>query len=131
MKNFATWIVCNRGFVEWTAENYCRSLKLFDEYLRKISFWKRSIKKPESITLKDVNMFVKLERTKWKSATTCNNYLAWIKAYMKYNDVIWKNVFDYRRILTIREHQKKIEALNDDEAKRLIDYLVEEKILKR
>lgn len=122
MKGFTNWIIYNRGFVEWTAENYCRSLKLFDEYLKKNSLWKRGVDTPEKITLNDVNMFIKLERVKWKTATTCNNYLAWIKAYMKYNAVIWKEVFDYRRILTIREHQKKIDALTDDEAKNLINY---------
>lgn len=122
MKDFVNWIIYNRWFVEWTAENYCRSLKLFDTYLKKISFWERGVDTPETITLNDINMFIKIQRVKDKSATTCNNYLAWIKAYMKYNAVIWKEVIDYRRILTIREPQKKIESLEEDEAKRLLDY---------
>jgi hypothetical protein len=31
-------------------------------------------------------------------------------------------VIDYKRVLTARKPQKKIEALTDEEAKRLIDY---------
>ena len=122
MKNFENRIIYNRWFVKWTALNYCRTLKIFDKYLKKISFWKRWVKKPEAITLNDINMFIKIERVKWKTATTCNNYLAGIKSFMKYNAIIGKNVIDYRKILTAREPQKKIESLNDEEAKNLINY---------
>ena len=112
----------NRGFTEWTADNYCRSLSLLDNYLKRISFWKRGVDTPETITLKDIDMFIKLQRNKWKSASTCNNYLAGIKLYLKYCYIMWKKVIDYRKILTAREPQNKIEALTDDEAKKLIDY---------
>ena len=122
MKKFKEWVRYNRGFTEWTAKNYCRTLMMFDKYLKDISFRKRGVKKPETISLYDIDMFIKLERMKWKSTTTCNNYLAGIKLYMKYNNIIWKDVIDYRRILTAREPQKKIEALTDDEAKKLIEY---------
>ena len=122
MKKFKNRVIYNRGFAEWTADNYCRSLSLLDKYLKKISFNKRGVKNPELITLKDIDMFIKLERTKGKSVATCNNYLAWIKLYLKYNMVIWKKVIDYKRILTAREPQRKIDALTDEEAKKLIDY---------
>lgn len=122
MKKFAEWVKYNRGFTDWTISNYCRTLWMLDWYLKKISFWKKWIDNPEAINLFDIEMFIKLERVKWKTVSTCNNYLAWIKLFMKYNTVIWKNVFDYRRILTAKEPQKKIEALTDEEAKKLIQY---------
>ena len=122
MKNFINWILYNRGFSKWTAVNYKRSLVLFDEYLRKISFWKRGVKNAESITLRDVESFIKMERVKGKDVSTCNNYIAGIRLYLKYCMVMWKDVIDYKRILTAREPHKKIEALTDEEAKNLIDY---------
>lgn len=122
MKWFKKRIIFNRWFAEWTAENYCRTLTLLDKYLKKISFWERGVEKPETITLKDIDLFINLMRVKWKKVSTCNNYLAGIKLYLKYNMVLWKNVIDYRRILTAREPQKKIEALTDEQAKQLIDY---------
>lgn len=122
MKKFKSRVMLNRGFTEWTADNYCRSLSLLDNYLKRISFWKRGVDTPETITLKDIDMFIKLQRNKWKSASTCNNYLAWIKLYLKWCYIMWKKVIDYRKILTAREPQNKIEALTDDEAKKLIDY---------
>lgn len=122
MKEFKKWVIYNRWFTEWTANNYCRTLKMLDDYLKKISFWKRGVKKPETITLRDIEMFIHIERSKWKVASTCNNYLAGIKLYMKYNYIMWKEVLDYRRILTAREPQKKIDALTDNEAKKLIEY---------
>ena len=122
MKKFRNWIILNRWYAEWTADNYIRSLELFDKYLKKISLNQRWVKDCELITLKDADNFVKMQRLKWKTVSTTNNYLFWIKMYLKYCMVEWKNVMDYRRILTAREPQKKIEALTDDEAKRLIEY---------
>lgn len=122
MKKFTNWIIYNRWFSKWTSHNYCRSLILLNEYLEKISFWKRGIKTPEKITLKDIDMFIKIERAKEKSVATCNNYLAGIKLWLKYNMVIWKEVIDYRRVLTAKEPAKKIDALTEEETKKLIDY---------
>lgn len=122
MKEFTNWVIYNRWYAENTANNYARTLKMFDEYMRKITFWSRWVATPEEITLRDIDMFINLQRAKWKNASTCNNYLAGIKIWLKYNTVMWKNVIDYRRILTAREPQKKIEALTEQEAKRLIEY---------
>jgi len=122
MKWFKKRIILNRWFAEWTANNYCRTLKWFDKYLRNISLWKRGVNTPEKITLKDIDIFIKTERTKGKSVATCNNYIAGIKMYMKYNMVLWKQVIDYKRILTAKYPQNKIEALTDNEAKNLIEY---------
>ena len=122
MKWFRLRLTYNRGFTKWTAENYCRTLKLLDNYLKKISFWKRGVKYPEDITLKDIDMFIKMERVKGKWVATCNNYLAGIKNFMKYNMVLWKDVIDSKRILIAKEPQNKIEALTDNEAKSLIEY---------
>lgn len=122
MKKFTNWVIFNRWYAESTAKNYERTLKLFDDYIKKITFWKRGVETPELITLKDIDMFINMQRAKWKNVNTCNNYLAWIKIWLKYNTVMWKNVIDYRRVLTARRPQAKIEALDNNEAKKLIDY---------
>lgn len=122
MKEFRKWIIYNRWFAESTAENYCGSLELLDKYLKQISFWERGVEKPETITLKDIDSFIKIQRVKWKTVSTTNNYLFWIKLYLKYCMVEWKQVLDYRRVLIAREPQKKIEALTDEEAHKLINY---------
>lgn len=122
MKNFSNRIILNRWYAKWTAENYIRTLNKFNEYMKQITFGKRGVDTPELITLQDIDMFIKMQRVHWLTATTCNNYLAWIKMWLKYNYIMWKKVIDYRRIITAREPQKKIEALTEQEAKRLIDY---------
>lgn len=122
MNDFKKRLIFNRWYVENTAGNYCRTLKLFDSYLKSISLWKRWINNPEAITLRDIEFFITSQRRLWKTATTCNNYLAGIKNYLKYNLIIWKEVIDYKRILTAREPQKKIESLTEQEAKNLIEY---------
>lgn len=122
MEDFTNWVIYNRWYTKSTASNYERTLKLFDEYMKSITFWKRGFHTPELITLKDIDWFINIQRIKWKDVNTCNNYIAWIKIWLKYNMVMWKNVIDYKRVLTARKPQKKIEALTDEEAKRLIDY---------
>ena len=122
MKWFKRRLIYNRGYSIKTAENYSRSLKLLDEYLSKISFNKRGISKPEWITLKDIDGFIKLQRVKGKNVSTCNNYLAGIKIRLRRNLVLLKQVVDYRRIITAREPKKKIEALTYEETERLVNY---------
>ena len=122
MKNFANRVIYNRWYAELTANNYVRTLKLFDSYMKQITFGSRWVHTPSLITLKDIDWFINTQRIKWKDISTCNNYIAWIKIWLKYQSVMWVEVIDYRRILTARQPQKKIEALTKEEAKNLIEY---------
>ena len=122
MKKFTERIINNRWYAISTANNYVRTLRMFDEYMKQITFWGRWVQTPELITLRDIDWFINKQRIEWKDVSTCNNYLAWIKIWLKYHTIMWDNVIDYRRILTARQPQKKIDALTDEEAKRLIDY---------
>lgn len=124
MENLVKWFLkrldINRWYSENTIENYERTLKFFNNYLANIG--KNWINHPEEITAKDADKFVEIERLWWKSRSTCNNYLAWIKLYLKRNMIEWRDVDDYRKILTARWSETKVEALSEEDADRLFCY---------
>lgn len=122
MKEFYKRLIYNRWYSRNTAENYNRSVNFFDDYLRKISFWKRGISKPEKITINDINWFIRTERLKGKDTNTCNNYLSGIKIFLRRNTVIWKKVEDDRKIFLAKSRKKKVEALTEQESVKLFNY---------
>lgn len=122
MKNFQNRLSLNRWYSKSTVENYTNTIKMFDEYIKKVSLWNRWVDRPEKITLKDIDMFIKTERIKGKTVSTCNNYIAWIKIRLRRNLILWKQVEDYRKILTAKEHKKQIDSLTEEESERLLNY---------
>lgn len=112
----------NRNFSQNTIWNYKRSLILLDEYIKKVSLWARTIEDVEKINILDIDGFTRAERLKGKDVRTCNLYLAWIKVFLRYCLILWKDVLDYRSVIYWRENKKKIDSLTEGECKSLIDY---------
>lgn len=122
MKEFKERLIISRWYSQLTADNYIRTMLLLDRYLKDISLNKRGVEESEEISLNDIEWFSRIERLKWKSINTVNNYLSWIKIYLKFCYIKWKNVIDQKKILLIRCPRSKIEALTDEEAWRLFNY---------
>ena len=111
------------NYAEKTVKNYIKTLELFDDYVRNLTFGERGVQYPHSIELEDVEQFAERERLRGKNIKTVNNYLAWIKMFMKFCMHKWLKVMDHRRILFAREPEYHIQAINEEEMKKLLQYL--------
>lgn len=117
---FLSRLKFNRWYSENTIENYKLCLNQFDKFLKE-KRW-RSINECEKICLLDIETFYQWELRKWKKTKTCNLYLSWIKSYLKYCAILWKNVMNTDSIIRWKEADNKIESLNDEDSKKLIEY---------
>ncbi len=119
---FAKWLK-QINYSDSTIQNYIRTLDLFDDYVRDLTFWVRGVEYPHSIELEDVEQFAERERIRGKNVRTVNNHLAWIKKFFRFCNHKGLNVMDYRRILFAREPEYHINALDEKDMKRLLEYL--------
>ena len=121
MNEFENRLKYSRGYSEYTVRNYLLWLKLFDICLK--ANWCKWVEECEAITLYNIDCFVREQRFfRWKSERTVNVYLAWIRLYLRFWLIQWKRVEDYRKILFIKEHRKKIESLSEEECVKLFEY---------
>lgn len=121
MKEFIEWMRYNRGVSEYTIRNYKLGLRLLDEYLKKC--YMKWIEESEEIKMRHIDGFVFEQRfIRKKSERTVNNYLAWIKLFLRFELIQWKNVENYNKIMFVKEHRKKIDALSEDDCVRLFEY---------
>lgn len=120
IKNYVQRLSKSRGFSPRTCDNYKRTLKLFENYLKSAFFF--SLKNCERIKLRHIDLFIQHERNLGKSIRTCNNYLAAIKCYLRWCLIQGYQVEDYRKLISAKESKRKIESLTDDECKKLMDY---------
>lgn len=111
------------NYAERTVKNYIKTLELFDDYVRNLTFGERGVQYPHSIELEDIEQFAERERLRGKNIKTVNNYLAWIKMFMKFCMHKWLKVMDHRRILFAREPVYHINAISEEEMRKLLEYL--------
>ena len=117
----------NRGFSENTVKNYNRTIVRFDKYLKHVSLNTRGANECENIKLYMIDNYIKTQRLAGKDVRTCNNYLACIKLFLRYCLINDKQVEDYRKVMFAREPKKKIDALTDEEVKKLFNYFKKQK----
>ena len=120
---FAGWLKNTKNFATSTIEIYLRALKLLDNYMRELTFGERGVEYPYTIELEDIEQFAENQRVQGKEVRTVNNYLAWIKMYLKYCLHVGLQVLDYRRVLFAKEPEYKIQALPEEEMKRLLEFM--------
>lgn len=120
---FAKWLWNTRWFAKSTIDWYVRSVLLFDDYVRNLTFWERGVEYPHTIELDDIEEFAEDQKLKWKEITTINNYLAWIKIFLKYCNHVGLEVMDYKRILFAKEPDYHINALEEKEMKKLLEFM--------
>lgn len=120
---FAKWLKTIKNFSDKTVEIYIRSMTMFELYVNDITFWARGVEYPHTIELEDIEWFAESQRREWKWIKTVNNYLAWIKMFLRYCNHVGLNVLDYRRVLFAKEPEYHINALDEKEMKKLLEYL--------
>ena len=120
---FAKWLNNTKWFAKSTIDWYIRSVMLLDEYIRNLTFGERGVEYPYSIELDDIEEFAENKRRVWKGIRTVNNYLAWIKMFLRYCNHVWLKVLDHRRVLFAREPEYHITALSEEEMKKLLDFM--------
>ena len=111
------------NYSDRTIKNYLRTLDLFDDYVRDLTFGERGVEYPHTIELEDIEDFAERERSRGKDIKTVNNYLAWLKKFIRFLNYKWIRVFDYKRILFAREPEYHITALNEEEMKKLLLFM--------
>lgn len=111
----------NRGYSKNTILNYRRYLKDFDKYLKKISFYKRGVEECDKISLHNIDSFISIQHLR-KDSNTCNLYIAAIKSFLQYCSINNRKTINYNDIKYIRTKKKKIDSLNEDECRNLVDY---------
>lgn len=120
---FSKWLRDTKWYSKSTVENYCRSLRFLDDFIRTRSFGERGVWYPHTIELDDIEDFSVWCR-KWnKNIRTVNNYLAWIKMFLSFCRHKGLKVLDWERIIFSREPEHKIEALTWDSTKLLLNQL--------
>ena len=120
---FAKWLLSIKNFSKSTIEIYVRAVNAFDDYMREVTFGARGVEYPHTIELEDVEEFAEREKLRGKKVTTVNNYLAWIKVFLKFCSHKGLQVMDYRRILFAKEPDYHIEALEEKEMKKLLEFM--------
>lgn len=120
---FAKWLANTKNFSKSTIETYLRAINALDDYIRDLTFGARGVEYPHTIELEDIEEFAEREKIRWKKVATVNNSLAWIKVFLKFCYHKWLKVLDHRRILFAKEPDYHIEALDEKEMKKLLEYL--------
>ena len=120
---FSNWLKVTKWYSKSTRDNYCRTLAAFDDFLRSRSFGERGVWFPHTIELEDIEDFSAECWKRGKKIRTVNNYLAWIKMFLKFCKHKGLKVMDGERIMFAREPEHKIEALTWEDMKKLINYM--------
>ena len=122
-ENFINRLQVNRQYASSTISNYTRVLNLFDDYVKELYFWKKSIEDTDQLNVRDVENFISVQKIKWKSARTCNLYLACIRDFIFFAERNGEKVFNYKDIVLMKEVRKKIDALSENDTQRLLLYM--------
>ena len=120
---FAKRLRDTKGYSKSTVQNYCRSLRFLDDFIRVRSRGERGVWYPHTIELDDIEDFWTSCKEKWKNVRTVNNYLAWIKTFLWFCRHKGLNVLDAERIILPRRPELKIEALNEESTRLLLNQL--------
>ena len=123
IETFINRLKVNRQFAKSTVSSYTRILNCFNRYTLSVSLWKRSIEDTEQLKVWDVESFIGQEKLKWKSARTCNGYLACIRDFISFAERSWEKVFNYKEIILMKEQRRKIDALTENEMQKLLAYM--------
>ena len=122
VSEFLKWLK-TINYSDSTIKNYLSTLVLFDDYVRGVSFGERGVEYPYTIELEDIEEFAEMQRIKGKEIRTVNNYLAWIKKFLRFCNHKWLDVMDHKRIVFAREPEYKINALDEKDMKKLLNYM--------
>lgn len=123
LKKFVNRLAINRQYADSTVKSYKRSLELFNEDVKKLTLNKRTIEDTSELQINDVEFFIGRLKNKGKSAKTCNWYLSVIKDFLKYAEYCWEKVMDYKKIIHMKEPDRKIDALTENDTQKLLNFV--------
>lgn len=123
IKEFQQRLKNDRNFSESAIKCYSRSCMLLDSHMKLVSFGSRGVDVPSNIELEDVEEFAEYQKYKQKDVKTINNYLAWIRAFLKFCSHKWLEVMDYNRIIFAKEPERHITALPQDQMEKLLLFM--------
>ena len=120
-------IKVNKQFSNSTIQSYTRALNKLDSYINKVSLNDRGIEDTEKLTVWDIEQFIWLEKLHWKEARTCNWYLICFRSFLWYAEHCHEKVISPKEIILMKEPKKKIDALTENDAQRLLNYMKSDK----
>ena len=123
VSEFANWLEITKWYSKSTIQNYCRTLRAFDDFIKITSQGERGVPYPHTIDLEDVEEFSQFLKRADKDIKTINNYMFGIRMFLKFCIHKGLKVLDYRRVLIAREPDKKVHALSGEDMKRLLNYM--------
>ena len=106
-----------------TIDNYSRTLRKLDEYLRNLTFDRRGVENTENLSILDVEWFIREEKLRGLSARTCNSHIVIIRAFLNYAKHCWEDVMDFKNVTLMKTHNRKIEALSENDQNKLLLYM--------
>lgn len=122
--SFKNWIINNKNLSKNTADNYERSLMIFNNYLIQERILGRGVEECENITIEMIDDFILFtQQTRGVSIRTSNNYLAAIKSFLRYNRRKNKEVLDYKNLQFAKEYRNKTWFLRNHEVELFFETL--------
>lgn len=126
--SFIDWLRFIKNKSPKTEEQYKRHLLKFEDYL--ISIWKSDLE-VEDLTLKIVNdfrIFIRKDTKKNISPKTANAYMITLRSFFKYLEKQEIEALSPTKIDLIKEEERKIEFLTDEELEKLFESVWSENI---
>ena len=106
-----------------TIDNYSRALRKLDNYLKELTFNRRGVEDTESLSVLDIEWFIRGEKLKGLSAKTCNSHIVIFRAFLNYAKHCWEKVLDFKDVTLMKVKNKKIEALSENDKNKLLLYM--------
>ena len=123
ISEFISWLKTNKQSSLSTIDNYSRTLRKLDEYLKELTFDRRGVEDTENLTVLDVEWFIRGEKLRWLSARTCNSHIVIIRAFLNYAKHCWEKVLDFKNVTLMKSPKKKIDALSENDKNKLLLYM--------
>lgn len=123
ISNFIDWIKINKQYADSTVKTYNMILKKFDKCIKTLTLNKRGVENTDLLTISDVEYYIAQEKVRGRSARTCNLHLAAIRDFFQFCERNHEKVMNYKEIILMKEKRRKIEALTEEEANKLITFM--------
>ena len=123
IQKFTNRLRVNKQYAISTVKSYQRALEAFNKDIKKLSLNKRSVEDTSKLQVSDVEFFIWNLKNQWKSAKTCNWYLSVIRDFLQYAERSWEKVINYRYLVPMKEPDKKIDALTENQTQRLLNFV--------
>lgn len=112
LENFLDYLQYTRWLSVNTVITYRKGLKKFEAYLSKV--WK-TLDNPEEIRLSDVYNFISRIWSSWLQPAYCNNIINWIRAFLRYCNVLELDVIEADKIYWCKIPEKSIWFFNKEQ----------------